>query len=75
MTSFSSFAYILVETRLAQLYFQMHLLAIRSAESGIPGQKQGVEFAQSPEQWLLRAIHRNPSCTRYWRVLIRLLYG
>lgn len=61
--------------RPAELYFQMHLLASQSAANGMPGQKQGVEFALSPEQWLLRAIHMNPSCIRYWRVLIKLLYG
>ncbi|KAJ1687174.1 hypothetical protein LUZ63_018564 [Rhynchospora breviuscula] len=63
------------EMRPAELYFQMHLLASKNAASGIAGQKQGVEFTQSPEQWLLHAVHMNPSCKRYWRVLVMLFYG
>uniref|UniRef100_A0A6V7QSG7 Tetratricopeptide repeat protein SKI3 n=1 Tax=Ananas comosus var. bracteatus TaxID=296719 RepID=A0A6V7QSG7_ANACO len=57
--------------RPAELYFQMHLLAMQS--SAVSGQHSGVESSQSPERWLLRAIHLNPSCLRYWKVLQKLV--
>lgn len=53
------------ETRPAELYFQMHLLALRSESTS--GQDYG-----DPLNWVLRAIHLNPSCLRYWRVLRKL---
>ncbi|XP_077215961.1 tetratricopeptide repeat (TPR)-like superfamily protein isoform X2 [Tasmannia lanceolata] len=55
------------ELRPAELYFQMHLLA-RQSKVGT-NKFSGVELSQSPERWILRAIHSNPSCTRYWKVL------
>lgn len=53
------------DTRPAELYFQMHLLA------------QGPEATSGPDNrgspnWVLRAIHLNPSCVRYWRILRKL---
>ncbi|KAJ1296360.1 hypothetical protein BS78_01G294600 [Paspalum vaginatum] len=58
------------ELRPAEVYFQMHLLA-RQSEAAKSQQKQLVETLQSPERWLLRAIHLNPSCSRYWRALLQ----
>ncbi|KAL6013537.1 Superkiller protein 3 [Asimina triloba] len=55
------------ETRPAEVYFQMHLLARQST-----GGSECVELSQSPLRWILRAIHSNPSCSRYWRVLDKL---
>ncbi|XP_064982269.1 tetratricopeptide repeat protein SKI3-like isoform X2 [Musa acuminata AAA Group] len=55
------------ERRPAELYFQMHLLARQS--STVSNQDSGVGSTQSPERWILRAIHLNPSCLRYWRIL------
>ncbi|XP_073008448.1 tetratricopeptide repeat protein SKI3 isoform X1 [Typha latifolia] len=55
------------ETRPAELYFQMHLLASHS--SAASNQRPGPEKLQSPEKWILRAIHMDPSCLRYWKVL------
>ncbi|XP_068305808.1 tetratricopeptide repeat protein SKI3 [Pyrus communis] len=54
------------EMRPAELFFQMHLLAKQSKASP---QSSSVEFCQSPQRWVLRAIHTNPSCMRYWTVL------
>ncbi|XP_021717803.1 tetratricopeptide repeat protein SKI3-like isoform X1 [Chenopodium quinoa] len=53
------------ETRPAELYFQMHLLALGSGTTS--SQDYG-----DPLNWVLRAIHLNPSCLRYWRVLRKL---
>ncbi|KAL2895169.1 Tetratricopeptide repeat protein SKI3 [Bienertia sinuspersici] len=53
------------ETRPAELYFQMHLLSLRSETT------LGPDDRDSPN-WVLRAIHLNPSCLRYWRILQKL---
>lgn len=61
----------------AELYFQMHLLANQSTAAAAPQQKQQqvmVETMQSPGAWLLRAIHLNPSSSRYWKALLQLVY-
>ncbi|XP_021867566.2 tetratricopeptide repeat protein SKI3 [Spinacia oleracea] len=50
------------ETRPAEVYFQMHLLALGS---------DGSDYGD-PLSWVLRAVHLNPSCLRYWRVLRKL---
>ncbi|KAF5462290.1 hypothetical protein F2P56_018311 [Juglans regia] len=55
------------EMRPAELFFQMHLLARQSKSA--PNSTSNIEFCQSPERWVLRAIHTNPSCVRYWKVL------
>lgn len=59
------------EMRPAELFFQMHLLA-SSSEAGSDSSSR-VESCQSPEKWVLRAIHTNPSCLRYWKVLEKLM--
>lgn len=61
----------LTEMRPAELFFQMHLLARQSKSD--PKSPSNVEFCQSPEKWVLRAIHTNPSCIRYWKVLQKLM--
>ncbi|KAG9455553.1 hypothetical protein H6P81_000061 [Aristolochia fimbriata] len=48
------------EMRPAELYFQMHLLAKQSKVA----KHSSVESQQSPQKWILRAIHLNPSCVR-----------
>ncbi|XVE56309.1 hypothetical protein DITRI_Ditri03aG0228300 [Diplodiscus trichospermus] len=59
------------EMRPAELFFQMHLLARQiEPESDISSR---VECCQSPKQWVLRAIHTNPSSLRYWKVLRKLM--
>ncbi|XP_062200574.1 tetratricopeptide repeat protein SKI3 isoform X2 [Phragmites australis] len=60
------------ELRPAEVYFQMHLLARQSAAAASQ-QNQLVETMQSPERWLLRAVHLNPSCSRYWKALLQLM--
>lgn len=65
------------ELRPAELYFQMHLLASQSTAAAAPQQKQQPllpETMQSPGAWLLRAIHQNPSCSRYWKALQQVVY-
>ncbi|TVU31784.1 hypothetical protein EJB05_23485 [Eragrostis curvula] len=61
------------ELRPAEVYFQMHLLAGQSS-AATSQQNQLMETLQSPERWLLRAIHLNPSCSRYWKALLQLMY-
>ncbi|XP_028765736.1 tetratricopeptide repeat protein SKI3 isoform X2 [Neltuma alba] len=58
------------ELRPAELFFQMHLLA-RQSTVGSDTQSSGRSF-KSLQQWVLQAIHTNPSCMRYWRVLVKL---
>lgn len=55
------------ELRPAELFFQMHLLAKES--EGSSDSSSRIESCQSPLQWVSRAIHTNPSCSRYWKVL------
>lgn len=59
------------EMRPAELYFQMHLLA-RELKVG-PNFTSSMESSQSPMRWVIRAIHMNPSCMRYWKVLQKLM--
>ncbi|XP_027362032.1 tetratricopeptide repeat protein SKI3 isoform X2 [Abrus precatorius] len=59
------------EMRPAELYFQMHLLA-RQLKVG-PSTTSNIVSSQSPLRWVIRAIHVNPSCMRYWRVLQKLM--
>ncbi|XP_057450382.1 tetratricopeptide repeat protein SKI3 isoform X2 [Lotus japonicus] len=58
------------EMRPAELYFHMHLLA-RQLKVGLRT-TSNVESYQSPLRWVIRAIHINPSCMRYWRILQKL---
>ncbi|KAK9740332.1 hypothetical protein RND81_03G027300 [Saponaria officinalis] len=51
-------------TRPAELYFQMHLLGQHGSEP-----TSGQDAYGDPQDWILRAIHLNPSCSRYWRIL------
>ncbi|KAL9238058.1 hypothetical protein vseg_012534 [Gypsophila vaccaria] len=50
--------------RPAELYFQMHLLGQHGSEP-----TTGREAYGDPQDWILRSIHLNPSCSRYWRIL------
>ncbi|KAJ9186264.1 hypothetical protein P3X46_001862 [Hevea brasiliensis] len=59
------------EMRPAELFFQMHLLASQS-EARVDS-SSNVEFCQSPQKWVLRSIHTNPSCLRYWKGLQKLM--
>lgn len=56
----------LTDMRSAEILFQMHLLA---KQSKVVSDQFKVEICQSPLRWVLRAIHVNPSCVRYWNVL------
>ncbi|CAM8985822.1 unnamed protein product [Rhodiola kirilowii] len=59
------------ETKPAELFFQMHLVAKsveqRKIDAGSLGSQQGAL------KWAIRAIHLNPACSRYWNVLPKLL--
>ncbi|KAK1259806.1 hypothetical protein QJS04_geneDACA001423 [Acorus gramineus] len=57
------------EMRPAEVYFQMHLLARQYKGGSDPTPR--IELTQSPDRWILRAIHLNPTCLRYWKVLQR----
>ncbi|AEE35867.1 Tetratricopeptide repeat protein SKI3 [Arabidopsis thaliana] len=59
------------EMRPAEVYFQMHILARQSEDR--PETTSGIENYQSPEKWVIRAIHTDPSCRRYWKVLDKLV--
>ncbi|KAM7253000.1 hypothetical protein ACFE04_025618 [Oxalis oulophora] len=61
------------EMRPAELYLQMHLLATWS--KGGPDYMSRVVSSKSPLKWVLHAIHTNPSCSRYWKVLQKLVNG
>ncbi|KAK4276374.1 hypothetical protein QN277_019330 [Acacia crassicarpa] len=58
------------EQRPAELFFQMHLLA-RQSKVGSNTQSSERSF-KSSQRWVLQAIHTNPSCMRYWKVLLEL---
>ncbi|XP_048331542.1 tetratricopeptide repeat protein SKI3 isoform X2 [Ziziphus jujuba] len=58
------------EMRPAELFFQMNLLA---RESEARSDTSQVESCQSPQKWFLRAIHTNPSCARYWKLLQKIV--
>ncbi|XP_052201463.1 tetratricopeptide repeat protein SKI3 isoform X2 [Diospyros lotus] len=55
------------DMRPAELFFQMHLLSRQSKDDS--ESSSSVELSQTPQSWILRAIHLNPSCLRYWKVL------
>ncbi|XP_008799156.2 tetratricopeptide repeat protein SKI3 isoform X2 [Phoenix dactylifera] len=61
------------EMRPAELYFQMYLLARQLNASS--SQHSGIESMQIPKNWVLQAVHLNPSCLRYWKVLQKLSEG
>uniref|UniRef100_A0A5B7C540 Tetratricopeptide repeat protein SKI3 n=1 Tax=Davidia involucrata TaxID=16924 RepID=A0A5B7C540_DAVIN len=55
------------EMRPAEIFFQMHLL-LRESKDGSDS-SLSAESCQNPRRWILQAIHLNPSCLRYWKVL------
>lgn len=59
------------DTMPAEVYFQMHLLA-KDSKYGADASSHP-ECQLSPEKWILKAIHLNPSCMRYWNTLWTLL--
>ncbi|GAV65799.1 TPR_1 domain-containing protein/TPR_11 domain-containing protein [Cephalotus follicularis] len=59
------------EMRHAELFFQMHLLA-RWSKAGSDHISRVVS-SRRPREWVLHAIHTNPSCWRYWKVLQKLI--
>lgn len=61
----------LAESRPAELFFQMHLLARRLTKGF--GATSNLEPSTSPLRWILEAIHMNPSCLRYWRALLKFM--
>ncbi|KAI5077841.1 hypothetical protein GOP47_0007665 [Adiantum capillus-veneris] len=52
------------EHKPAELYFQMGILGKASKPTEAP------DSAQSPRIWFRRAVHINPSCPRYWTMLL-----
>ncbi|XP_057975626.1 tetratricopeptide repeat protein SKI3 isoform X3 [Malania oleifera] len=58
------------EMRPAELFLQMHLLARELKSWSESSSNLG---SQSPKRLILQAIHLNPTCLRYWRVLQKLI--
>lgn len=62
------------EIRPAELYLQMHLVSLKTKYGADYEVESRVEISQSSSHsWILRAIHLNPTCMRYWRVLDKFL--
>eukprot|EP01018_Ginkgo_biloba_P009368 Gb_35868 [translate_table: standard] len=60
------------DLRPAEIFFQMHLLAKRSRAMS-EGDKDWPESSKSSRSWLLKAVHLNPSCSRYWEIVRQVL--
>lgn len=60
---------IFTEMKPAEVYFQMHLLAIQDISAASNQDANNIESSLNPTSLVLRAIHLNPSCRRYWKVL------
>ncbi|KAL5704155.1 hypothetical protein ACHQM5_022625 [Ranunculus cassubicifolius] len=58
------------EMRLAEVYFQMHLVARHRKTTASSSSSHPVD-RQTPKKWILRALHLNPSCCRYWKLLLK----
>ncbi|GAB4861706.1 hypothetical protein Ancab_036959 [Ancistrocladus abbreviatus] len=52
----------------AEIYFQMYLLAKQSTDGSQPS--SSADGNEIPQRWILKAIHLNPSCSRYWKALL-----
>ncbi|KAL0455166.1 UNVERIFIED_CONTAM: Tetratricopeptide repeat protein SKI3 [Sesamum latifolium] len=57
------------EMRPAELLFQMHLLSRQRKDGSMSS--SSLDYADSSLSWILRAIHTNPSCSRYWKFLLK----
>ncbi|KAL0347956.1 UNVERIFIED_CONTAM: Tetratricopeptide repeat protein SKI3 [Sesamum angustifolium] len=57
------------EMRPAELLFQMHLLSRQRKDGSMSS--PSLDYADSSLGWILRAIHTNPSCSRYWKFLLK----
>ncbi|KAK4753087.1 hypothetical protein SAY87_021885 [Trapa incisa] len=55
------------DMRPAELFFQMHLLAEHSKAGNTSA--SAVVSCQSPQKWVSRAIHTDPTSARYWKIL------
>ncbi|GAB4862126.1 hypothetical protein Ancab_037401 [Ancistrocladus abbreviatus] len=52
----------------AEIYFQMYLLEKQSTDGSQPS--SGIDGNEILQRWILKAIHLNPSCLRYWKTLL-----
>ncbi|PIN19634.1 hypothetical protein CDL12_07693 [Handroanthus impetiginosus] len=57
------------ELKPAEILFQMHLLFRQRKDGSMPSST--VDYGESSLRWILRAIHMNPSCSRYWKYLLK----
>ncbi|KAK4424686.1 Tetratricopeptide repeat protein SKI3 [Sesamum alatum] len=57
------------ERRPAELLFQMHLLFRQRKDGSMSS--SSLDYADRSLRWILRAIHTNPSCSRYWKFLLK----
>lgn len=60
------------EMKPAELLFQMHLLSRQPKDGSMPS-FSNVDNSENSLRWILRAIHTNPSCSRYWKFLLKEL--
>ncbi|XP_051140393.1 tetratricopeptide repeat protein SKI3 [Andrographis paniculata] len=58
------------EMKPAELLFQMHLLSRNSKDGFAP---YSSSYSESSHRWILKAIHTDPSCFRYWKFLLKEL--
>ncbi|XP_024971263.1 tetratricopeptide repeat protein SKI3 isoform X2 [Cynara cardunculus var. scolymus] len=52
------------EMRPSEMFLQMHLISRESHDAIYASSRM-----KNPLRWILQAIHMNPSCSRYWKVL------
>ncbi|KAI3457257.1 hypothetical protein Pfo_013920 [Paulownia fortunei] len=57
------------EMKPAELLFQMHLLSRQQKNGSMSS--SSLDYGASSLRWILRAIHMNPSCLRYWKFLLK----
>ncbi|KAL8474407.1 hypothetical protein ACS0TY_031035 [Phlomoides rotata] len=57
------------EERPAELLFQMHLLSKPPKDDSMSS--SSIDYGNSSLRWILRATHMNPSCSRYWKFLLK----
>ncbi|KAL7128860.1 hypothetical protein ABFS83_13G022300 [Erythranthe nasuta] len=56
------------ERKPAEILFQMHLLSTQRKDVYM---SSSLDYGDTSIRWILRAIHTNPSCSRYWRFLLK----
>ncbi|GAB4861697.1 hypothetical protein Ancab_036950 [Ancistrocladus abbreviatus] len=58
----------LLRIKPTEIYFQMYLLEKQSTDGSQPS--SGTDGNEILQRWILKAIHLNHSCSRYWKALL-----